>query len=227
MTCGWTGRGKSKGVLGQTWQRSASAAGVNEIFIAPTIDRPFQAIDTLAHELIHAIDDCASGHRGRFRTIALAIGMQGRMKSASAGPELAACIDGIVADLGPYPHARLDFTTRRQSTRLLKCWCDRCGYTARVAASWIDKSGTPICPTDGERMTTEHRPSEAPSRPKVKRLPDVPTITDDELERAIRAARRRMQRTHPDKGGDHEAFIAARAQYEALVAERDKRKAAV
>ena len=233
VTCGWTGRGKTKGTLGQCWARSASAARVNEFFISPIIDRPFDAIDTLAHELIHAIDDCKNGHRGPFRTIAKAIGFVGRMTSTKAGPALAATIDAIVDDLGAYPHAALDFTKRKQRTRLLKCWCETCGYVARVATSWIEDAGTPLCPTDRTPMASEYRraereePKQPPPDPRdAPRIPEQPSMTDEQLAKAIRAAKRAMQRAHPDKGGNHEAFIAARAQYEALVAERDRREAA-
>jgi hypothetical protein len=101
------------------------------------------------------VDDCAHKHGKPFRKIATAVGLIGRMKSATAGPELAAIINTIATDLGPYPHARLDFTKNKQSTRMLKCCCPKCGYLARVAASWINKAGTPICPSDKVQMATE------------------------------------------------------------------------
>jgi hypothetical protein len=40
------------------------------------------------------------------------------------------------------------FTAKKQTTRLLKCECAECGYTARVTAKWIKDSGAPMCPTD-------------------------------------------------------------------------------
>ena len=36
-----------------------------------------------------------------------------------------------------------------QGTRLLKCECAVCGYTARTTAKWLNGPGAPICPEDG------------------------------------------------------------------------------
>ena len=58
----------------------------------------------------------------------------------------------ILAELGDYPHAKLDASNRKkQTTRLIKTECPRCGYTARVARKWLDV-GAPICPTDNVQM---------------------------------------------------------------------------
>jgi len=58
----------------------------------------------------------------------------------------------------------------------------------------------------------------------VKRLLASPTLTDEELDNAVRAPQRRRQRAHPDGGGTHENFLAAPMRYDELVAEREKRK---
>jgi hypothetical protein len=225
VSCGWTGRGRTKTTRGQCWRRAASAVGVNEVFVSPILDAPFAAIQTLAHELVHAVDDCVSGHHGRFREIALAIGLLKPVRTARAGPELTVTINAIVDALGPYPHARLDFEQRpRQTARLHKCWCASCGYTCRVTALWLDTAGPPICPADDEPMDTDHVRRQQKKRAKA--IPANATMTDDELDGAILAARAEMGRAHPDKGGDHEAFLAARARFDALAADRERRRGA-
>lgn len=39
-----------------------------------------------------------------------------------------------------------------QTTRMLKCVCGKCGYTARTTRKWIDLKGAPLCPCAGEAM---------------------------------------------------------------------------
>jgi hypothetical protein len=48
---------------------------------------------------------------------------------------------------GPYPAGFLT-DNPKQGTRMRKCECLVCGYTARVARKWITQAGPPICPTD-------------------------------------------------------------------------------
>jgi len=43
--------------------------GVNEIYITPMRTEPVDVISILVHELIHAIDDCKSGHGAGFQKI--------------------------------------------------------------------------------------------------------------------------------------------------------------
>lgn len=37
---------------------------------------------------------------------------------------------------------------RKQGTRLLKAYCGKCGYTVRVAKTWLE-IGTPLCGRKG------------------------------------------------------------------------------
>jgi hypothetical protein len=76
--------------VGQCWGRSMSEDGVNEIFISPVYANSVDVLDTLVHELVHAVDDCEHRHGPEFKKIALAVGLQGKMREASAGPELKA-----------------------------------------------------------------------------------------------------------------------------------------
>lgn len=61
---GYGARRENAVILGQCWARRASADGVNHIFVSPQQDDPPAMLVTLLHELIHAADDCAHGHRG-------------------------------------------------------------------------------------------------------------------------------------------------------------------
>ena len=63
---------------------------------------------SLLHELIHAADDCASGHKGAFAEAATRLGFDGPMTRTPPGIELTAEVITLAEALGPFPHARLD-----------------------------------------------------------------------------------------------------------------------
>ncbi len=136
------GSASQKKTLGQCWARSSSNAGYNEIQISTTVDDSFVAVDTLAHELVHAVDNCQSGHAKGFKDIALAVGLDGstKMTTACAGEELTVKINAIIQELGEYPHEAMNFKDRKkQSTRMKKVYCRSCGWSFRASQSNIDK----------------------------------------------------------------------------------------
>jgi hypothetical protein len=73
VSCGFPSTGKRSRHVGQCWSRSASDRAVNQIFISPVLHEPVAVLDTLVHELVHAMDDCHSGHGKNFRRIAMAV----------------------------------------------------------------------------------------------------------------------------------------------------------
>ena len=105
---GYSSRAESKYILGQCWARRASANGVNHIFLGPQEGDPAGMLVSLLHELIHAADDCASGHKGAFAEAATRLGFDGPMTRTPPGIELAAEVITLAEALGPFPHARLD-----------------------------------------------------------------------------------------------------------------------
>jgi hypothetical protein len=94
--------------IGECWEDYRSADGHSEIFIHPQLADPMRVAGTLAHELIHAAvgDEC--GHRGPFRKLALAIGLEGNMTETDEGDTFNQMMSQILAKVGPYPHAELD-----------------------------------------------------------------------------------------------------------------------
>ena len=160
VSVGWPGgRGKKNTTIGQCWSKAAAKDGVANVFISPVLDDASRVLDVLAHELIHAIDDCESGHKGRFARIAKGIGLEGPMTATHAGEALKVRLDGIVSDLGDYPHAAMVNVNGgkagepKQSTRMLKVECGSGnGYKVRMTLQWITEYGTPSCPCHGEPM---------------------------------------------------------------------------
>lgn len=134
-------------VLGQCWDAKASKDGNCQIFVSPVLVTPVEILDTLTHELVHVVTPGAK-HRGKFITVSRAIGLtEGKPTSASAGAELREKLERIANELGPLPHPALSAIARlaKQSTRMVKCECPDCGYTARTTRKWLD-IGAPICP---------------------------------------------------------------------------------
>jgi hypothetical protein len=160
VSVGWPGgRGRKNAVIGQCWHKDASSDGVAQIFVSPVLDDASRVLDVLAHELVHSVDENASGHRGRFAKIAKAIGLEGKMTATVAGEGLKDCLDKIAADLGDYPHAALINPgagadgPKKQGTRMLKVECaEGSGYKVRMTRQWIEDLGTPSCPCHGEPM---------------------------------------------------------------------------
>lgn len=64
VSCGFPGGGSVFKRIGECWPRARSAGKVNQVFINPTQSDTVRVLGVLGHELIHAADDCKSGHRG-------------------------------------------------------------------------------------------------------------------------------------------------------------------
>ncbi len=146
VSCGFTSTGTRNGHIGQCWSRRSSEDSVNQIFISPTLFDAVEVLDTLVHEMVHAVDDCQHKHGKEFKKIALKIGLQGPMRSAGAGPALKARIEGIAQAMGPYPHARLKaskpYTVRRARPRAK---CPECGFQVPMLKQYLH-FGPPLCP---------------------------------------------------------------------------------
>jgi len=159
VSVGWPGgRGAKNTVIGQCWSTAASADNVAQLFVSPVLDDATRVLDVLAHELVHAVDDCKSGHKGAFAKLAKAIGLTGKMTATVAGDELKARLDEIAAEIGAYPHAALGAGAtsgpKKQTTRQLKVECaEGSGYVVRMTRKWLDEYGAPTCPCHSEQMT--------------------------------------------------------------------------
>lgn len=145
-SCSWPGGGSARKRIGECWAKRMSEAGVNEIFISPVIADPVQALDILTHELVHASDDCASGHGGEFVRRARKVGLEGKPTATVAGAALRAKLVEIADALGPYPHATLNLSARKkQTTRMIKVECGDCDGVFRTTQKWLDEATHGLC----------------------------------------------------------------------------------
>tara|TARA_R110001606_G_scaffold240684_1_gene388756 strand:+ start:63 stop:650 length:588 start_codon:yes stop_codon:yes gene_type:complete len=153
ISCGFAPNGnignKYK-TLGVCHNRNSSKAKINEIFISPVTSDSLRVLDILAHELIHAIDDCKNGHKKPFRDMALAIGLIGQMRSTIAGDELIKDLKEIISKIGDYPHDVVSLNTnKKQGTRMKKVSCIDCSFSYRTSQKNIDMMENNICNSCG------------------------------------------------------------------------------
>lgn len=152
VSVGWPGGKSVTKVIGQCWATRTASDQVSNVFISPLLADPVKVLATLTHELVHAVDDCESGHRGRFIKIAKGVGLEGKWTATSAGPVLQAALEAISSDLGAYPHAVVTpgiKLAKPQTTRMLKLEAACCGYIVRTTQKWVDE-GLPSCPCGTE-----------------------------------------------------------------------------
>ena len=159
VSCSWIvgTRASNKKTLGQCSNRASSEANINEVRIVPTVDDSFSAIDTLAHEMAHAVDDCKSGHGAGFKKICLAVGLDGntQMRYADAGEKLGKTIKNIIATIGEYPHAKMHISDmKKQTTRNIKVECSECGFGWRASRSMIERMNNATCNCCGKDTLT-------------------------------------------------------------------------
>jgi len=119
VSCGWRTGGLSRRRIGECWPRGRSPKAVNLVFISPLLGKVRDILDTLGHELLHAADDCRSGHGRVFaenaRLVGYTIGKHARATSVAR-----AWLAQIAIDLGPYPElSPLSSTLRPRSRRTL------------------------------------------------------------------------------------------------------------
>lgn len=146
--------------IGQCWAAEASGDEYNEMFISPELggkEAGPRIIGVIAHEMVHAVVGLKAGHKKPFRRCAEAIGLTGKMTATTESREFTAwAINLIVDKIGEYPAGAMTLVGRKkQSTRLLKCQCETCGYLVRVTRKWVEEAGEPICPTDQISMTCD------------------------------------------------------------------------
>jgi len=157
VACSWPSRRASAkgstGTVGQCFDPGASADGTAEMLVSMSQDDPIEVLAILAHEMVHAIEGVAAGHGKAFKRTALAIGLEGPMKSTVPGDAFKHATAPILDRLGPYPHAAVDIAARKkQTTRMVKMTCGDCGYIARTSRANIEARGATICPCNGEPM---------------------------------------------------------------------------
>ena len=115
-----------------------------------TKEQTSRVADILLHEMIHTVFPY-DGHKGGFRTLAKAAGLEGKMTATIASKALNERINKeVIKVLGRYPHKEVKLIPRGKrgkGSRLILCECPDCGIKLRLSRKWIDEAtveGIPI-----------------------------------------------------------------------------------
>lgn len=144
-------------VTGVCYSAIASADGIPQIYINPTLDT-IGGEDGILGTLVHACGK--SGHGKEFRELATAVGLEGKMASSVASLWLQDEFEHIMQCLGAFPHSTLTLSLssaigqKPDKCRMHKCECTECGYTVRIANKWIEV-GVPNCPACNVELTKQ------------------------------------------------------------------------
>jgi len=144
LSISWATRGNRnrKGdakTLGQCFPKQMHAGGINQIVITPnydgsTIKGSLDILGTLVHELVHAVDNCVSGHGQAFKKCALAVGLTMPMRSTGETEELKEYLrKNIIDKLGLFPHKKVTLSGKKQTTRNIKVECNCCEFSFRTS----------------------------------------------------------------------------------------------
>jgi hypothetical protein len=164
VSCGFPSKGAlamKKPSIGECWYKESTVDGIAQLFISPFLRDHVEVIGTLVHEVVHAVCGAKAKHGAQFKKCAVAVGLEGKMTATVAGKELIEMIEGWMKDLGAYPHQGLKPGTKpeeKQTTRMVKCECEECGYAVRTSRKWLDEAGAPLCPCNKKPMAFEIPP---------------------------------------------------------------------
>jgi len=147
VSIGFPSTGSKGRHLGQCWSTKSSEDGLNQIFLAPHLETPVEYLDTLVHELVHAVDNCSSRHGAGFKKIAKDVGLKGPMRSASAGELLIKRLVKISDSLGCLPHGRLKIQKAPSNAGVKRpgAKCLKCSYEIVMLKKFL-VNGPPLCP---------------------------------------------------------------------------------
>jgi hypothetical protein len=173
---GYGAKRENSVILGQSWRSDRSEDKINHMFISPEIAHASTVLGVMIHEMLHVLFDCDHGHDRIFAAFGQMLGLEGKPTEMLPGPSFEMELMLMAeAQLGAYPHVALNVERSTalvpvdgvpvptgaggwgyvgpspQRARMIKAWCpgpDGCGYTMRVARSWIVVA-RPVCPNPG------------------------------------------------------------------------------
>lgn len=159
------GFASSPRAIGQCLYPQGSASGeTTHIFIGPDHKTGADALDTLAHELVHAALGAGFGHGPKFRKACQKIGLtKGKPTEAAAGPELREMLEKLARTLGDFPHDPI--TVSRSSARggsNSENWIklqspNQPAYRMEVRPQALRKWGVPLDPWGDPMVPAEGR----------------------------------------------------------------------
>jgi len=124
--------------IGECWDKKAAKSGKQStILISPTLGDPVKILGVLLHECIHSALGSREGHGPAFKKLALAVGLEGKMRATTEGPELVKWLEDLSKKLGTFHHDPLSnykSPMKKQTTRMRLYVCDTCECKIRKAS---------------------------------------------------------------------------------------------
>ena len=132
-------RRQSLGVCHHSWDSADKQT--NFITISTRMAEPLELVHTLAHELLHAFDNNASGHRGRWKRWAQTLGIQ--TKGHECTPTADAIFRRVLSVVGaPSRHiasVEKHRASERSQSPLVKLMCAECETRCYVNVGQKDR----------------------------------------------------------------------------------------
>lgn len=149
----------TKKAIGQWWKPESTEDNHASIFIHPGKGDEVEILGILMHELCHDACGIKAGHGPIFKKCALAVGLEGKMRSAGPSKETEKYLKKVSNRLGKFPHSALKKgakgPTPKQTTRMIKIECGDCGFICRASISKILETGAPFCACNRRQMSVE------------------------------------------------------------------------
>ena len=125
--------------LGRCHSSKKSVGGnVNMIDLSTDQGDPLELTHTLLHELLHALDDCHSGHRGRWRRWADQIGIE--RVGHKRGPIAEKLVQDALAAVGtPGNHVQTVPSKRKAESSQIRFACPECSRHVHMPRKLADE----------------------------------------------------------------------------------------
>lgn len=158
VSLGWPRGGRS--TIGQCFPGALAKDAIGQVFISPVLEEPTRVLDVLVHELVHSINhkESKTGHGRDFKTIAVSVGLAGKMTATHASPELKDRLKLVSEELGPFPHSALSEAPMKanRSGRNVKLVCQAGeDFTVSISKTRLSMYGAPSCPCHSDTMVID------------------------------------------------------------------------
>lgn len=156
----WPHGRNTRTTIGQCFPPKWTEDGTVFIGISPVLGHPCSVLETLVHELVHAVG--IMNHGSAFKKVAETIGLTGKMTATKAGPKLHAKLYALAGDLGAYPHTAMRNPGMENGEPKRPGWPQYISpvepsYKVQIRPALIDMYGAPICPISGLAMVLREK----------------------------------------------------------------------
>jgi hypothetical protein len=145
----------SRTKLGQCHSSKKSVGGdVNMITLSTDQGEPIELVHTLLHELLHALDDCHSGHKGRWARWAKQIGIE--MRGHERGPIAEQLVQDTLRAVGvPKAHVQTVPSSRKAGSSQVRVHCPECSKHVNMPRGLADGGFSIACVACAVVMCTQ------------------------------------------------------------------------